>query len=151
MRLSALQTLPQITFLQNNNIALIEKFQTISGLTIPAWQRQLMLALNILDQKKYSQLGEEIDNFTNETLLESAKDFKETSIHIAKQSNRQVIDIETLQKVQLDTLTAFEEVMAINKTSAQKRKETQLQAQQLNDQLKSLVVADPQQLKISAD
>ncbi|MFH4117597.1 toxic anion resistance protein, partial [Acinetobacter baumannii] len=72
-------------------------------------------------------------------------------IHIAKQSNRQVIDIETLQKVQLDTLTAFEEVMAINKTSAQKRKETQLQAQQLNDQLKSLVVADPQQLKISAD
>ncbi|OLV32099.1 toxic anion resistance protein, partial [Acinetobacter baumannii] len=61
------------------------------------------------------------------------------------------IDIETLQKVQLDTLTAFEEVMAINKTSAQKRKETQLQAQQLNDQLKSLVVADPQQLKISAD
>ncbi|MFH3853958.1 toxic anion resistance protein, partial [Acinetobacter baumannii] len=71
--------------------------------------------------------------------------------HIAKQSNRQVIDIETLQKVQLDTLTAFEEVMAINKTSAQKRKETQLQAQQLNDQLKSLVVADPQQLKISAD
>ncbi|MDR8273391.1 toxic anion resistance protein, partial [Acinetobacter baumannii] len=62
-----------------------------------------------------------------------------------------VIDIETLQKVQLDTLTAFEEVMAINKTSAQKRKETQLQAQQLNDQLKSLVVADPQQLKISAD
>ncbi|MFX8887385.1 toxic anion resistance protein, partial [Acinetobacter baumannii] len=66
-------------------------------------------------------------------------------------SNRQVIDIETLQKVQLDTLTAFEEVMAINKTSAQKRKETQLQAQQLNDQLKSLVVADPQQLKISAD
>ncbi|EPQ0150395.1 toxic anion resistance protein, partial [Acinetobacter baumannii] len=59
--------------------------------------------------------------------------------------------IETLQKVQLDTLTAFEEVMAINKTSAQKRKETQLQAQQLNDQLKSLVVADPQQLKISAD
>ncbi|MFX7957201.1 toxic anion resistance protein, partial [Acinetobacter baumannii] len=64
---------------------------------------------------------------------------------------RQVIDIETLQKVQLDTLTAFEEVMAINKTSAQKRKETQLQAQQLNDQLKSLVVADPQQLKISAD
>ncbi|MBD0149500.1 toxic anion resistance protein, partial [Acinetobacter baumannii] len=58
---------------------------------------------------------------------------------------------ETLQKVQLDTLTAFEEVMAINKTSAQKRKETQLQAQQLNDQLKSLVVADPQQLKISAD
>ncbi|WP_227505227.1 toxic anion resistance protein [Acinetobacter baumannii] len=101
-----------------------------------------MFALNILDQKKYSQLGEEIDNF---------KDFKETSIHIAKQSNRQVIDIETLQKVQLDTLTAFEEVMAINKTSAQKRKETQLQAQQLNDQLKSLVVADPQQLKISAD
>ncbi|MDW5252604.1 toxic anion resistance protein, partial [Acinetobacter baumannii] len=74
LRLSALQTLPQITFLQNNNIALIEKFQTISGLTIPAWQRQLMLALNILDQKKYSQLGEEIDNFTNETLLESAKD-----------------------------------------------------------------------------
>ncbi|MFX5772758.1 toxic anion resistance protein, partial [Acinetobacter baumannii] len=70
LRLSALQTLPQITFLQNNNIALIEKFQTISGLTIPAWQRQLMLALNILDQKKYSQLGEEIDNFTNETLLE---------------------------------------------------------------------------------
>ncbi|WP_265597175.1 hypothetical protein [Acinetobacter baumannii] len=59
--------------------------------------------------------------------------------------------METLQKVQLDTLTAFEEVMAINKTSAQKRKETQLQAQQLNDQLKSLVVADPQQLKISAD
>ncbi|EJO37550.1 hypothetical protein P643_4006 [Acinetobacter baumannii UH10007] len=53
--------------------------------------------------------------------------------------------------MQLDTLTAFEEVMAINKTSAQKRKETQLQAQQLNDQLKSLVVADPQQLKISAD
>ncbi|MFH4209755.1 toxic anion resistance protein, partial [Acinetobacter baumannii] len=80
LRLSALQTLPQITFLQNNNIALIEKFQTISGLTIPAWQRQLMLALNILDQKKYSQLGEEIDNFTSETLLESAKDFKETSI-----------------------------------------------------------------------
>ncbi|RDF48607.1 hypothetical protein DWA26_00850 [Acinetobacter baumannii] len=72
-------------------------------------------------------------------------------MHIAKQSNRQVIDIETLQKVQLDTLTAFEEVMAINKTSAKKRKETQLQAQQLNDQLKSLVVADPQQLKISAD
>ncbi|MDR8406178.1 hypothetical protein FPK39_19875 [Acinetobacter baumannii] len=72
-------------------------------------------------------------------------------MHIAKQSNRQVIDIETLQKVQLDTLTAFEEVMAINKTSAQKRKETQLQAQQLNDQLKSLVVADPKQLKISAD
>ncbi len=135
LQTSAIQTLPMIAVLFNSNLNLIEKFQTIGGLTIPAWQRQILMTVNILDQKRNSDIIKSIDDTTNELLEKNMETFKDTSIAIAKSNQRNVIDIETLEKVQADLLETMSEVVRINKQAETDRQSTYERVKKLNIEL----------------
>lgn len=123
MQHSALQSLPMIKMIQQNSSMLVEKFNTISQLTVPAWKRQFMLALSLNEQQNAVQLAETIDNATNDFLLRNAELLHQNTIATAKSNQRLVIDVETLRKVQAELVSAVQEVIKINEDGARQRRE----------------------------
>ncbi|OES23931.1 toxic anion resistance protein [Alteromonas macleodii] len=111
---SAFQTLPTIRIVQGNNLALVEKFETITSLTIPLWKKQFMIQLGMNEQKNAVQLADAIDETTNRMLIEGADLLKQNTIATAKSNKRLSIDVNTLQHVQDRLLETMKETTAIN-------------------------------------
>lgn len=139
---AALQQLPMIRMVQTNNRALIEKFQNVKELTIPAWKRQFMLALSLNEQKNAVDLANTIDDATNAFMLENARLLKENTVATARANQRQVIDLQTLQQVHDALLGTVEEVVRINREGAQQRAGLSGQLQVLRQQMNQRLGAD---------
>ena len=92
---SALQTLPMIRLIQSNNTMLIDKFNAVRSITIPAWKNQIALALSLNEQENSVKLAEAIDNTTNELLKRNAQLLHTNSVAVAKANQRSVIDAST--------------------------------------------------------
>ena len=89
---------PQIRLLQNNEAELVEKIQSSITNTIPLWKNQMVLALGITNAKNALKNQQAVSNLTNEMLKKNSETLKQGSIDIAKESERAIIDIETLKK-----------------------------------------------------
>lgn len=136
LQMSAMQTLPMIRMIQHNNQTLVEKFHNVRELTLPAWKRQFMLAISLLEQKKAAELAQNIDDSTNEFLRKNAELLQQNSISTARINQRAVIDIDTLEHVQQTLISTIEEVQTIQKQGFDNRRDAEVRIRGLQQQLK---------------
>lgn len=120
---SALQTLPMVRIMQANNIVLLEKFQTIQRLTLPAWKRTFVLALALNEQRDAVKLADNIDDATNHFMKRNSEILHENAVATAKSNQRLIIDVETLRTVHDNVVKTLVDVRAAHEEGAQKRTE----------------------------
>lgn len=137
IQMIALQTMPEIRIIQQNNARLVEKFHNARDITIPIWKKQFVLAVSLDEQRQSAHLAEKIDNMTNETFKKNAELLKMNSISVAKTNQRQVIDIETLQEVQQTLISTVEELTVIEKEGQVKRAALKGQLGNLKEELRA--------------
>lgn len=136
LQMSAMQTLPMIRMIQHNNQTLVEKFHNVRELTLPAWKRQFMLAISLLEQKKAAELAQNIDDSTNEFLRKNAELLQQNTVNTARINQRAVIDIETLEHVQQTLISTIEEVQTIQKQGFDNRRDAETRIRGLQQELK---------------
>lgn len=119
---NALNTLPAIRLVQSNNATLIDKYNTITTLTIPVWKRSFMMGLSLEEQAQSVELAEKIDDFTNDLLRKQADLLKKNTLATARANQRLVIDVETINHVQSTLISTVSEVTAIQNKASQDRK-----------------------------
>ncbi len=136
-RMVALQTGPQIRLIQNNNQALVEKIQSSILNTIPLWKNQMVIAISLFRQKKALEVQREVTETTNELLAKNSEMLKAGSIGIAKESERGIIDIETLQKVNNDLISTIEETLKIQEDGRVKRSQAETELVRMEQELKT--------------
>jgi len=120
---SALQTLPMVRIMQANNIVLLEKFQTIQRLTLPAWKRTFVLALALNEQRDAVNLAGNIDDATNYFMRRNSEILHENAVGTAKANQRLIVDVETLRQVHDNVVKTLVDVRAAHEEGAQKRSE----------------------------
>jgi uncharacterized protein YaaN involved in tellurite resistance len=119
---SALQTLPMIRMMQANNVVLLEKFQTIQRLTLPAWKRTFVLALALNEQRDAVKLANNIDDATNYFMKRNSEILHENTVATAKANQRLVVDVETLRTVHDNVVKTLIDVRAAHREGAEQRK-----------------------------
>ncbi len=139
MQQSALQTLPQIRVVQTSNQVLVDKFQTIKQITVPAWKRQFMLSLGLNEQKNAVELAQMIDETTNALLRKNAELLHRNSVETAKSNQRLVIDVDTLQHVQDTLIKTVEDVVKIQREGVSKRAAAEKQIGEMRVQLQACI------------
>ncbi|GAB2487334.1 toxic anion resistance protein [Alkalibacterium psychrotolerans] len=135
-RQMTIQQAPQIRLIQNTNQALSEKIQTSINTAIPLWKNQIVVALTLLRQKEAVTAQRQVSETTNDLLTKNSEMLKQSSIETARENERGIIDIETLEKTQADLVETLEETLSIQREGRSKRKEAEVQLQQLESRLK---------------
>ena len=135
-RLISIQMAPQIRLLQNNEAELVEKIQSSITNTIPLWKNQIVLALGINNAKKALKNEQAVSKLTNEMLKKNSETLKQGSIDIAEESEKAIIDIETLQKTNQDLIETIDTVIEIHKNGRIKRQEAEKELESLEKELK---------------
>lgn len=138
---AAMQTLPMVRIIQANNLALVDKFQTIRQLTLPAWKRAFMLALTLDEQKSAVVLADTIDNATNAIMRRNAELLHQNSVATAKSNQRLVIDVETLQHVHDKILLTLTDVRDVHEKGATDRRQAIGELERLRSEMLSGVKA----------
>ena len=120
-RTIAMQTAPQIRLIQNNDTVMVEKIQTTIVNTIPLWKSQMVLALGIAHSAEAAQAQRQVTDITNELLRKNAETLHMATVETAKESERGIVDLETLQKTNADLIQTLDDVMRIQMEGRQKR------------------------------
>ena len=132
---SALQTLPMIRMMQANNLALIEKFQTIQRLTLPTWKRTFLMTLTLTEQREASELANNIDDATNYFMRRNAELLHENTVATAKANQRLVVDIETLRVVHDEVVQALLDVRSVHEEGAKNRSAAMAELEDLRSRM----------------
>ncbi len=132
----SIQMGPQIRMVQNNDTLMTEKIQTSLVNTIPLWKSQMVLALGISHSKQAMEAQRAVSDMTNELLKKNADMLKVATVETAKESERGIVDIETLQHTNESLISTLDEVMAIQTEGRQKRKEAEVELQRIESQLR---------------
>lgn len=140
-RMISIQTAPQIRLVQNNDTMMAEKIQSTIVNTIPLWKSQMVLALGIEHSNQAAKAQREVTDMTNELLRKNADILKTASIESAKESERGIVDLETLKHTNETLISTFDEVMRIQTEGRQKRREAEAQMQQMENELKQKLLA----------
>ena len=135
-RIIAIQMAPQIRLLQNNEAELVEKIQSSITNTIPLWKNQMVLALGINNAKKALKTQQEVSKLTNEMLVKNSETLKQGSIDIAQESEKAIVDIETLQKTNQNLIETLDKVIEIHKNGRIKRAEAEKTLEEIEKELK---------------
>ncbi|MBR3134149.1 MAG: toxic anion resistance protein [Clostridia bacterium] len=135
-RLISIQMAPQIRLLQNNDAELVEKIQSSITNTIPLWKNQIVLALGINNAKRALESQRAVSNLTNDMLKKNSEILKQGSIDIAEESERAIVDIETLQQTNRDIIDTLDKVIEIHENGRVKRQEAEEQLQDMEKELK---------------
>lgn len=142
----AIQTAPQIKLIQNNDKQLVDKIQTAMLNTIPLWKSQIVIALGLHKQESVLKMQKQVTDTTNELLLKNAEQLKTSSIEVARESERSIVDVETLKKVNQDLIETIEETLKIHADGRQKRQAAQQELTQIEEKLKeTLLLTKPTQ------
>lgn len=136
-RMISLQMAPQIRLVQNNDSLMSEKIQSTIVNTIPLWKSQIVLALGVAHSRNAAKVQNEVTNMTNELLRKNAETLKMSTIETAKESERGIVDIETLRKTNESLISTLDEVMRIQTEGRQKRKTAEVELQNIEEQLKN--------------
>lgn len=139
-RMISIQTAPQIRMVQNNNILMVEKIQSTIVNTIPLWKNQMVLALGVSHSNEAIRAQREVSNITNELLKKNADNLKMASIETAKESERGIVDIESLKHTNEALISSLDEVMKIQVESRAKRKEAENEIARLENELKNKMI-----------
>lgn len=135
-RTIAMQTAPQIRLIQNNDTVMVEKIQTTIVNTIPLWKSQMVLALGIAHSAEAAQAQRQVTDITNELLKKNAETLHLATVETAKESERGVVDIETLQKTNADLIQTLDDVMRIQMEGRQKRQAAEAEMHRMEEELK---------------
>lgn len=135
-RTIAMQTAPQIRLIQNNDTVMVEKIQTTIVNTIPLWKSQMVLALGIAHSAEATQAQRQVTDITNELLRKNAEMLHTATVEIAKESERGIVDFETLQKTNADLIQTLDDVMRIQMEGRQKRQAAESEMRRMEDELK---------------
>ena len=139
-RMIAIQTAPQLRLLQNNNSLMIEKIQSTLVNTIPLWKSQMVIALGLNHATQAAKAQREVTNTTNELLRRNANALHTATVETAKESNRDIVDIETLKHTNEQLIQTLDDVMQIQKDGRQKRQEAEQELRQIESELKQKVL-----------
>ena len=139
-RIISIQMAPQIRLLQNNEAELVEKIQGSITNTIPLWKNQIVLALGINNAKQALGAQKAVTNLTNDMLKKNSEILKQGSIEIAEESERAIVDIETLQKTNRDIIETLDKVIEIHETGRAKRQEAEVELQNIEKELKEKMI-----------
>jgi uncharacterized protein YaaN involved in tellurite resistance len=140
-RMISLQMAPQIRLVQNNDSLMSEKIQSTIVNTIPLWKSQIVLALGVAHSSNAVKVQNEVTNMTNELLRKNAETLKMSTIETAKESERGIVDIETLRTTNESLISTLDEVLRIQTEGRQKRKEAEVELQNIEEQLKNKLLA----------
>ena len=132
----SIQMGPQIRMIQNNDTLMTEKIQTSLVNTIPLWKSQMVLALGSNHSKQAMEAQRAVSDMTNELLKKNADMLKVATIETAKESERGIVDIETLQHTNESLISTLDEVMTIQTEGRQKRKDAEAELQRIEGQLR---------------
>ena len=135
-RTVSLQMGPQIRLIQNNDTLMVEKIQTTLLNTIPLWKSQMVLALGVTHSQQAAQAQREVTNLTNELLKKNAQTLKMATIETAKESERGIVDIETLKATNEALISTLDEVVKIQDEGRQKRREAEVELGKIEEELK---------------
>jgi len=135
-RLISIQMAPQIRLLQSNEAELVEKIQSSITNTIPLWKNQMVLALGINRAKVALESQKAVSELTNDMLKKNSETLKQGSIKIAEESERAIVDIETLRKTNQDIIETLNKVVEIHKNGRIKRQESEKELEALEKELK---------------
>ena len=135
-RMIAIQTAPQIRLIQNNNEVLVDKIQSSILNTIPLWKNQIIIAISLYRQKSALGMQKKVTDTTNDLLLKNSEMLKLSTIGVAKEAERGIVEIETLKKVHSDLISTLEETLKIQEEGKQKRIEAEVELQNIESQLK---------------
>ena len=135
-RVISLQTAPQIRMIQNNDQLMMEKIQTSIMNTIPLWKNQMVLSLGIQDSAKAMQAQRKVTDMTNQLLQKNADMLKMATVETARESERGIVDIETLKHTNESLISTLDEVLQIQTEGAQKRREAEAELRKIEGELK---------------
>ena len=135
-RTIAMQTAPQIRLIQNNHTVMVEKIQTTIVNTIPLWKSQMVLALGIAHSAEAAQAQRQVTDITNELLRKNAETLHMATVETAKESERGIVDLETLQKTNADLIQTLDDVMRIQMEGRQKRQAAEMEMHRMEEELK---------------
>ena len=135
-RMISIQTAPQIRMVQNNDTLMAEKIQSTIVNTIPLWKSQMVLALGIEHSAEAAKAQREVTDMTNELLRKNADILKTATIDTAKESERGIVDLETLKHTNESLISTFDEVLKIQTEGREKRRNAEAEMQRMEDELK---------------
>jgi uncharacterized protein YaaN involved in tellurite resistance len=140
-RMIAIQTAPQVRLIQNNDQALVEKIQSSILTTIPLWKNQIVIAISLLRQRKALGVQKAVTDATNELLTKNSEMLKAGSVAVAAETERGIVEIETLKKVNDDLISTIEETIRIQEDGKAKRAQAETELRQLESDLKNKLAA----------
>ena len=135
-----IQQAPQIRLIQNNNSVLSEKIQSSITTAIPLWKNQVAIALSLLSQKDAVKAQDAVANTTNELLKKNSEMLHESTVDVAKASQRGLVDVDTLKETQENLISTIQEVMRIQSEGTQKRQAIEGELAQMEDHLKTALI-----------
>ncbi len=135
-RTVAMQMAPQIRLVQNNEMLMIEKIQTTLVNTIPLWKSQMLLALGLANNEAALRAQSAVTDMTNELLRKNAEKLKQSTVEVARESERGIVDIETLKATNENLIQTFDEVMKIQAEGRAKRAEAEVEMRRMEAELR---------------
>ena len=135
-RMIAIQTAPQIRLVQGNDTLMAEKIQSTIVNTIPLWKSQMVIALGVAHSTAAAKAQREVTDMTNALLRKNAETLKMATVETARESERGVVDLETLKKTNETLISTFDEVMNIQREGREKRRAAEAEIYRLEGELK---------------
>ena len=143
----SLQMAPQIRLIQSNDTVMTEKIQSTLLNTIPLWKSQMVIAIGLDHSQDAARAQREVTDATNELLKKNAEALKMASIETAKESERGIVDIETLTQTNQTLIETFDEVMKIQSEGRTKRAEAEVELQRIENEMKAKLIEVSSQTK----
>lgn len=136
-RMISIQTAPQIRLVQNNDTLMAEKIQSTIVNTIPLWKSQMVLALGVEHSAQAAEAQRQVTDMTNELLRKNAEKLKMATLETARESERGIVDMETLKATNESLITTLDEVMNIQKEGREKRMAAEAELRGMEQELRS--------------
>lgn len=140
----AIQTAPQIRLIQNNDKMLVDKIQTAVLSTIPLWKSQIVIALGLHRQESVLKMQRSVSDATNTLLTKNAELLKQNSVDVARESERGIVDLQTLKKVNADLISTIEETIKVQQEGRVARQNAEAELAGIEEQLKHTLLATAQ-------
>ncbi len=139
VRFIILQSLPQIRLIQNNNVSIAEKAQTILTTTLPVWKNQLTLAVAMHRQQQNIDIQKKVSSTTEEILRKNAQRLQQNTIDVARANEQTIVSIDTLRDTTSTLISTLNEVKQIQQQGAQSRQQLDVELKNLEDTLKKQI------------
>jgi len=139
-RTVSMQMAPQIRLIQNNDMLMVERIQSTISNTIPLWKNQMVLALGMEHSKEAMEAQRQVTDLTNEMLVKNAEALHTGSVEIAKESERSIVDAESLKKSNEELISSLKEVIQIQEEGRNKRALVENELIQIENELKQTLL-----------